>query len=155
MAVAGAVRLSPWMKPYYRDTMHRVRRAKDLLLLVNTLSVVFPQFGTHKSVLPKESIADLIERYDLDVIAEYDRAAINGDADRVRHFAMPCNIIIPVIPKAATLDPGPVPFRRKPRCDDNVFIEEVVVDTPFQDYKYAISRVRKKPLRPVQRDPNT
>eukprot|EP00972_Heterocapsa_arctica_P062978 9290690-Heterocapsa_arctica.AAC.1 len=68
---------------------------------------------------------------------------------------MPCNNIIPVIPKVATLDPGPVPFRRKPRFDESVFIEEVVVDTPFQDYRYAISRIRKKPLRPVTRDPNT
>eukprot|EP00972_Heterocapsa_arctica_P115457 16447825-Heterocapsa_arctica.AAC.1 len=40
MAYVGAVRLSPWMKPYYRDHMRRVRRAKDLLL-VSTLSVVF------------------------------------------------------------------------------------------------------------------
>eukprot|EP00972_Heterocapsa_arctica_P052913 7788741-Heterocapsa_arctica.AAC.1 len=67
---------------------------------------------------------------------------------------MPCNTIVPVIPKVATLDPGPVPFRRKPRFDGNVFIE-VVVDTPFQDYRYAISKVRTKPLRPVQREPNT
>eukprot|EP00972_Heterocapsa_arctica_P001694 243069-Heterocapsa_arctica.AAC.1 len=68
---------------------------------------------------------------------------------------MPCNTIIPVIPKVETLDPCPAPFRRKPRSDDNVFIEEVVVETPFQDYRYAISRIRKKPLRPVTRDPNT
>eukprot|EP00972_Heterocapsa_arctica_P092575 13652374-Heterocapsa_arctica.AAC.1 len=41
MAYVGAVRLSPWMRPYYRDHMHRVRRTKDLLLLVNTLSAFF------------------------------------------------------------------------------------------------------------------
>eukprot|EP00972_Heterocapsa_arctica_P055303 8160332-Heterocapsa_arctica.AAC.1 len=61
MVFAGPVRLSPRIKPYYRDNLHHIRRAKDLALLVCILSVVFPQFGTHKSVLPKESIADLIE----------------------------------------------------------------------------------------------
>eukprot|EP00972_Heterocapsa_arctica_P046057 6794477-Heterocapsa_arctica.AAC.1 len=61
MAFAGPVRLTPWIKPYFRDTLHHDRRAKDLPLLVCTLSVVFPQLGTHKPVLPKESIADLIE----------------------------------------------------------------------------------------------
>eukprot|EP00972_Heterocapsa_arctica_P036478 5368555-Heterocapsa_arctica.AAC.1 len=89
MAYVGAVRLSPWIKPYYLDHMNRVRRAKDLLFLVSTLSRFVPQFGTHKLVLPEESIADFVERYDLEAIAECDRAAINGNADSVRHFAMP------------------------------------------------------------------
>eukprot|EP00972_Heterocapsa_arctica_P073824 10898502-Heterocapsa_arctica.AAC.1 len=87
MAFAGPVRLSPWIKPFYRDTLHQVRRAKDLPLLVSILSVVFPHIGSHKSVLPKESMYDLIERYDLDAIADYE--AINGPPDCVRHFAMP------------------------------------------------------------------
>eukprot|EP00972_Heterocapsa_arctica_P001732 247082-Heterocapsa_arctica.AAC.1 len=68
---------------------------------------------------------------------------------------MPCNITPPDIPKVGTLDPAPVPSRRKPRFDDNVFIEEVVVENICQDYRYAISRVRKRALRPVCRDPNT
>eukprot|EP00972_Heterocapsa_arctica_P034357 5059757-Heterocapsa_arctica.AAC.1 len=124
MAFAGPVRLSPWIKPYYRDTLHNVRRAKDLPLLF---------------VLPKESIADLIERYDLDAIADYDRQAINGNADCVRHFAMPCNTIIPEVidfdpnqepainwrvPTDESSNIDSVPFRRKPRFDDNVLIEE-------------------------------
>eukprot|EP00972_Heterocapsa_arctica_P082205 12116793-Heterocapsa_arctica.AAC.1 len=124
MAYVGAVSLSLWIKPYFRDNLHYVRRAKDLPLLVCTLSVVFPQFGTHKSVLPKESIADLIDRYDLDAIADCDHAAINGNIECVRHFAMPCKIIFPVVSAIATLDLGPVPFRRKPRFDDDVFIDE-------------------------------
>eukprot|EP00972_Heterocapsa_arctica_P008882 1303505-Heterocapsa_arctica.AAC.1 len=49
----------------------------------------------------------------------------------------------------------PEPLRRKPRFDDHIFIEEVVVDVMFGHYKYAISRVRKKPLRPVIRDAST
>eukprot|EP00972_Heterocapsa_arctica_P022121 3254970-Heterocapsa_arctica.AAC.1 len=78
---------------------------------------------------------------------------------------MPCKTI-PVVPEVIDFDPNiepvvywraPVdessktdstPFRRKPRFDDNVFIEEVVVDTIVKDYRYAISRERKKPLRP-------
>eukprot|EP00972_Heterocapsa_arctica_P083853 12356699-Heterocapsa_arctica.AAC.1 len=152
MALAGSVRLSPWIKPYYRDTLHHVRRAKDLPLLVCLLSVVFQQFGARRSVLTKESIADLIERYDLAALADYDRQAINGRPDCVRHFAAPCQTIIPEV---KALEEDPEPFRRKPRFDDNVFIEETIVDFMVDDYRYAISRVRKRPLRPVTRDPNT
>eukprot|EP00972_Heterocapsa_arctica_P103981 15325109-Heterocapsa_arctica.AAC.1 len=72
--------------------MANVRRAKDLLLSICTLSVVFPQFGTHKLSLPEESIADLINRYDLDAIARYDHDAIIGEAGCTRSFAMPCSI---------------------------------------------------------------
>eukprot|EP00972_Heterocapsa_arctica_P094552 13944042-Heterocapsa_arctica.AAC.1 len=71
--------------------MSYVRRAKDLLLLVCTLSVVSPQFGTHKLSLPDESIADLITRYGLEAIARYDRATMIGEAGRVHSFAMPCS----------------------------------------------------------------
>eukprot|EP00972_Heterocapsa_arctica_P051180 7523606-Heterocapsa_arctica.AAC.1 len=85
---------------------------------------------------------------------------------------MPCKTI-PVVPEVidfdANIEPAinwrvpvdkssktdSIPFRRKPRFDHNVFIEEVVVDTMFKDYRYAISRERKRPLRPVCRDPNT
>eukprot|EP00972_Heterocapsa_arctica_P001060 149836-Heterocapsa_arctica.AAC.1 len=74
--------------------MSHERRAKDLLLLVCTLSVVFSQFGTHKLSLPDESIVDLLNRYDLEAIARCDFAAINGEADRVPNFAMPCNLVI-------------------------------------------------------------
>eukprot|EP00972_Heterocapsa_arctica_P030885 4544151-Heterocapsa_arctica.AAC.1 len=38
MAYVGAVRLSPGIKRYYRDHMLHVRRAKDFLLLVSTLT---------------------------------------------------------------------------------------------------------------------
>eukprot|EP00972_Heterocapsa_arctica_P063843 9419635-Heterocapsa_arctica.AAC.1 len=71
---------------------------------------------------------------------------------------MPCKRNIPVIPEVIDFDPDlepainwrvptdepsnidSVPFRRKPRFDDNVFIEEVVVDTLVKDCRYAISR---------------
>eukprot|EP00972_Heterocapsa_arctica_P026108 3845749-Heterocapsa_arctica.AAC.1 len=119
MVTAGTVRPSPWIKPYYRETMSHVRRAKDLLLLVRTLGVVFPQFGAHKLSLPDESIVDLINRYDLEASARYDSAAINGKADGVHNFAMPCSTIIPTVPEVATPDPGLAPLRRKPRFDDN------------------------------------
>eukprot|EP00972_Heterocapsa_arctica_P069026 10200310-Heterocapsa_arctica.AAC.1 len=32
------------------------------------------------------------------------------------------------------------PLRRKPRLDDNIFVEETVVDSMFDHYRYAISR---------------
>eukprot|EP00972_Heterocapsa_arctica_P046876 6919552-Heterocapsa_arctica.AAC.1 len=84
-------------------------------------------------------------------MADYKRQAINGPTDCVRHFAMPCKTF-PVVPEVIYFDPNiepainwrvpvdnssttdSVPFRRKPRFDDNVFIEEVVVDTIFTDY---------------------
>eukprot|EP00972_Heterocapsa_arctica_P053579 7892331-Heterocapsa_arctica.AAC.1 len=70
--------------------MSHDRKAKDLLLLMCTISVVFPQFGCHRSLsLPQESIVDLIHRYDFEAIARYDHAAINGEANRVHNFAMP------------------------------------------------------------------
>eukprot|EP00972_Heterocapsa_arctica_P114431 16442434-Heterocapsa_arctica.AAC.1 len=127
--------------------MSHVRRAKDLLLLVCTISVVFPQFGTNRLLsLPEESIVDLISRYDLETIARYDSAAFNGKADRVHNFAMPCSTMIPTVSEVATPDPGPAPFRRKPRFDDNVFIEEVVTNTPFKDYSYAIKNIKLRLL---------
>eukprot|EP00972_Heterocapsa_arctica_P103860 15306173-Heterocapsa_arctica.AAC.1 len=101
--------------------MSHVRRAKDLLLLVSIIGVAFPQFDIHKLSLPGESIVDLINRYDSEAIARYDNAAINGKADRVYNFAMPCSIIIPTVPEVATPDLGPAPLRRKPRFDDNVY----------------------------------
>eukprot|EP00972_Heterocapsa_arctica_P106676 15712123-Heterocapsa_arctica.AAC.1 len=60
MAIAGTVRPSLWVKPYYRETMSHDHKAKDLLFLVCTIGVAFPQFGTHKLSLPDESIVDLI-----------------------------------------------------------------------------------------------
>eukprot|EP00972_Heterocapsa_arctica_P091143 13448784-Heterocapsa_arctica.AAC.1 len=63
--------------------------------------------------------------------------------------------MIPTVSEVATPDPGPAPFRRKPRFGDNVFIEEVVTNTPFKDYSYAIKKIRTKAPRPVIRDPNT
>eukprot|EP00972_Heterocapsa_arctica_P083751 12341226-Heterocapsa_arctica.AAC.1 len=44
------------------------------------------------------------------------------------------------------LPPDTDPLRRKPRFDDNIFVEETVVDNLHDQYRYAISRVRKKPL---------
>eukprot|EP00972_Heterocapsa_arctica_P046277 6826821-Heterocapsa_arctica.AAC.1 len=99
--------------------MSHVRRAKDLLLLVCTLSVVLPQFGIHKLSLPDESIADLIGKYDSDATARYDCAAIIGEAGCVHSFAMPCNNIIPTVSGVATPDPGLTPFKRNIRFDDN------------------------------------
>eukprot|EP00972_Heterocapsa_arctica_P046161 6810800-Heterocapsa_arctica.AAC.1 len=32
------------------------------------------------------------------------------------------------------------PLRRKPRFDDNILVEEIVVDSMFDHYRYAISR---------------
>eukprot|EP00972_Heterocapsa_arctica_P068358 10099868-Heterocapsa_arctica.AAC.1 len=86
--------------------MSHDHKAKDLLLLMCTISVAFPQFGYHKSLsLPEESIVDLINRYDLEAIARYDYAAINGKADCVHNFAMPCNVVIQMS------DPGSSPPR--------------------------------------------
>eukprot|EP00972_Heterocapsa_arctica_P018322 2705616-Heterocapsa_arctica.AAC.1 len=129
--------------------MSHDHKSKDLILLMFTIGVVFPQFGYHKSLSPpEESTVDLITRYDLEAIARYDNAAINGEANRVHNFAMPCNVVINMLAGTSSL-------RRKPRFDDNVFIEEVVVDILFKAYSYAIKKIRTKALRPVIRDPNT
>eukprot|EP00972_Heterocapsa_arctica_P036576 5383626-Heterocapsa_arctica.AAC.1 len=37
----------PWMKPYCRHTMTKVRKNKDLLLLVCLISMACPNFGYH------------------------------------------------------------------------------------------------------------
>eukprot|EP00972_Heterocapsa_arctica_P070545 10421343-Heterocapsa_arctica.AAC.1 len=68
---------------------------------------------------------------------------------------MPCYAIIPTVSGVATPDPGLTPCKRKVRFDDNVSIEEVVTDTPFKDYSYAIKTMRTKAPRPVILDPNT
>ena len=80
VAFADPVRLSPWIKPYYRDTLHHVRRAKDIPLLACLLSVVFHRFMEYKSC----------HDYVIDSLAIYERLAINGKSIRTRHFAMPC-----------------------------------------------------------------
>eukprot|EP00972_Heterocapsa_arctica_P081178 11962773-Heterocapsa_arctica.AAC.1 len=129
MAFAGPVRLAPWMKPYYRDTLHHVRRAKELRLLACLLSVVFPQFGNYKSC------HDLV----INSLTKRDRLAINGKTVCPRRFAMPCPTIKPAdndfdpniepvtkwvarVDKDLPADPDPL--RRKPRFDDHIFIEE-------------------------------
>eukprot|EP00972_Heterocapsa_arctica_P036305 5342693-Heterocapsa_arctica.AAC.1 len=103
-------------------------------------------------------------------MAKRDRLAINGETDCARHFAMPCSTdkpedndfdlnIEPTIKLTVRADKDlPLdlePLRRKPRFDGNIFIEEVVVDSMLDHYKYVISRARKRPLRPVTRDAST
>jgi hypothetical protein len=159
VAFADPVRLSPWIKPYYRDTLHRVRRAKDLPLLACLLSVVFHRFMEYKSC----------HDHVIDSLAIYERLASTGKSMRTRHFAMPCSTkkgnddfdtnVEPVVKWVLRVDkslpPDLEPLRRKPRFDDNIFVEEVVVDNIHENYIYAVSRVRKRPVRPVSRDPYT
>eukprot|EP00972_Heterocapsa_arctica_P063696 9399565-Heterocapsa_arctica.AAC.1 len=57
---------------------------------------------------------------------------------------MPCSTITPT-----------KSYKRKIRFDDIVFIDEVVIDTPLVDYRYASKEIRKRAPRPVIRDPNT
>eukprot|EP00972_Heterocapsa_arctica_P082141 12107014-Heterocapsa_arctica.AAC.1 len=93
-------------------------------------------------------------------MAVRDRLAINGKADRARHFAMPCTTktredssfdpnIEPtikwIVREDKDLHPDGEPHRRKPRFNDNIFVEEAVVDYIVDNYIYVISRVRQKP----------
>eukprot|EP00972_Heterocapsa_arctica_P005673 837394-Heterocapsa_arctica.AAC.1 len=102
-------------------------------------------FGIHKLSPPDESIADLIDRYDCEAIARYERDVIIDEAGRAASFAMPCSPVAPVRLS---------PVKRTIRFDDNVFIEEVPNDTPFKDYRYARDKIRTKSLKPVVRNPN-
>eukprot|EP00972_Heterocapsa_arctica_P028464 4186232-Heterocapsa_arctica.AAC.1 len=75
-------------------------------------------------------------------MAVRDRLAINGKADRTRHFAMPCSTVTNedssfdpniepaikwIVREDKDLPLDSEPLRRKPRFDDNIFVEESVV----------------------------
>ena len=89
MVVTGPVRLSPWVRPYYRDTLHHVRRAKDLPLLACLLSVVFPQFEKYASW----------HDYVVDSLMTRDRLSTytRDRTDHIRHLAMPCVLLLKLI----------------------------------------------------------
>eukprot|EP00972_Heterocapsa_arctica_P097035 14316122-Heterocapsa_arctica.AAC.1 len=130
------VLLSPWVKPYSRDTMCRVRRGKDSLIFMCFWSILFPISQSHYSP-PVESIIDVMARYVPDVIVE----------SRPSRMAMPCKPIrnrklVEVVRTSIRFDPNPV-------------IEEVdAVNSYFLDYGYAAERIRYEMPPPISRDPN-
>ena len=83
----------PWVKPFYRENMSHVRRAKDLLLLICNLSLVFQHFGSHHSHSPAENIMDVMSRYDHKISRpgdDYPRFVF-------RFLAMPCKVMRPCL----------------------------------------------------------
>ena len=102
MVVTGPVRLFPWVRPYYRDTLHHVRRAKDLPLLACLLSMVFPQFEKYAS--GHDYVVDsLMTRDCLSTIIPRDRTK------HIRHFAMPCVTTTKTYPWHVDFDPSTDP----------------------------------------------
>eukprot|EP00972_Heterocapsa_arctica_P055938 8250873-Heterocapsa_arctica.AAC.1 len=77
-------------------------------------------------------------------MAVRDRLAINGKANRTCHLAMPCYNVTDedssfdpniepaikwIVCEDKDLPPDSEPLRRKPRFDDNIFVEESVVES--------------------------